>query len=105
MTDSNLIEVNFRIGKRKPEPRPLNVSEREIEIGGDLYTVRRVIEAHGGGFMIIRDAVGDTVLVRSSAIPDEYVPDLIVAHRAGVKKGRMLGRRDVCSEIAAEVLR
>lgn len=105
MTDQtdNVIDVNFRIGQRKPEPIPLTISERTIDISGHVYTVRRTVEAHGGGFLTIRDAAGETVLVRSAAIPDEFVPDLIVAYRAGEIRGRLLGRCDAYDRMTAEI--
>ncbi|WP_375312830.1 hypothetical protein WHZ77_06000 [Bradyrhizobium sp. A5] len=79
--------------RRWPTPVPtrtgLVVTEHDIEIGEerDVYTIHRAVAPETGrGFMTIKDSEGAVLLV-SRDVPDEYVPSLIIAYRAGVRKG------------------
>jgi hypothetical protein len=89
MTDrSNIIPLRLW-----PTPVPsrtkLVVTEHDIEIGEerDVYTIHRAVAPETGrGFMTIKDSEG-TVMFVSRDVPDECVPSLIIAYRAGVRRG------------------
>jgi hypothetical protein len=78
--------------RRAPKPKlpPMQTVERLIEVGGDVYRIKRCTdrETHRGYVMIIEDATGRPVLVRPAALADQHVEAVIWAWREGVNRGR-----------------
>lgn len=61
----------------------------ELNVGGEIYKVRR------SDFIMISGPDGRAILVRTATIPDAFIPDLIMAYRAGRKSGRYEARREI----------
>lgn len=74
----------------KPKLPPMQVSERLIEVGGDMFRVKRCTErgTHKGYVMIIDEASGRPCLVRPAALQDQHVEAVIWAWKEGVNRGR-----------------
>jgi hypothetical protein len=79
----------------------MEISEYDLNVGGDLYRVRRAVDRETkAGFVTIVDSAGKPVLVFSSRFPDEHVGTLVVAWRTGNRQGLERGRREGRTEAA-----
>jgi hypothetical protein len=88
--DTNV--VLLRTGK--PKPPPLEITKYSLNVGGEIYGVRRAVDADTQrGFVTICDEGGAMILVFSSTFPNEHIATLIIAWRAGHSRGLERGRR------------